>query len=90
MLGALEYFYEEPTTYEAPEPEVVEVTEPTPEPVDVITDAQRQLDEVNKRLDEEETRLLGDKTELQKQYDSEVAAIEARLEKIRETRMSFQ
>ena len=53
--------------------------------VDALSQAQAQLDAANLILDEEESKLLGEIEELQKQE----AEKEARLEQIRETRTSF-
>lgn len=72
-----------PVTYENPNQEVSSTS--TPETaqeavqVDVIDEMQRELDRINAELDAEEQRLLEERDN-----------IDARLDRIRETRMSFQ
>jgi uncharacterized protein HemX len=60
------------------ENEVVEVT-PTEEELDVIDKAQKELERINQELDIKETELL----EQREQIDAE-------LERLRQTRVSFQ
>jgi hypothetical protein len=67
------------TEYVAPvENEVVEVT-PTVEELDVIEKARQELERINKELDIKETELLEQRKE-----------IDAELERLRQTRVSFQ
>ena len=75
---AYSYLHVEEVSYVQPVEEVEEevIIE---EPKDVIKKAQEELDRINKELDAEERSLLAQK-----------AAIDARLESILETRMSFQ
>lgn len=65
---------QEPVEYIAPAAPAVE----EPEPVDNVSEAQKQLDEAKRLLAEEEEKLL-----------AEIATKEARLEEIREVRLSF-
>lgn len=63
-------------TYERPITEEVPVVV---EEIDIVDKARQDLERINNELDFEETRLL-----------EERAQIDARLEEIRETRVSFQ
>lgn len=59
--------------------EVVASSTPAVESRDVVEEARQQLERINQELDAEETILM-----------DEIKQRESRLEKIRETRMSFQ
>lgn len=79
MAVALAFRNSEPVTYVK---EQVEVQEPQPEEIveeDTIEKARQELERINAELDAEEQKLL-----------DEIKEREVRIEKIRETRMSFQ
>ena len=58
--------------------------------VDVIDSANTELERINTELDQEETRLLEKKASNKADFESKQLELENRLEKIRETRTSFQ
>ena len=68
--------------------------EPTVEavvtPTDVIDEARKELERINAELDKEETQLLEDIKVIEAEAQAKVADKKTRLEKIRETRSSFQ
>ena len=57
--------------------------------VDVVEQAKTELDRINAELDAEETRLLEEKAQVEAKAAADVAELESRLEKIRDTRTSF-
>lgn len=76
-VGVAAYFqFNSDVTYIAPE----RVATSTPEVIELdnVSEAQKQLNEAKKLLDEEETKIL-----------AEIADRETRLEEIREVRLSF-
>ena len=58
--------------------------------VDVIDSANTELERINTELDQEETRLLEKKASNKADFEEKQLELENRLEKIRETRTSFQ
>ena len=58
--------------------------------VDVIDSANTELERINTELDQEETRLLEKKASNKSDFEEKQLELENRLEKIRETRTSFQ
>lgn len=60
------------------------------EEVDVIDSAQAELDRINAELDQEETKLLGEIEQIEADAQARIDAKKARIEKIQETRTSFQ
>ena len=58
--------------------------------VDVIDSANTELERINTELDQEETRLLEKKASNKADFEEKQLELENRLEKIRETRASFQ
>ena len=70
--------------------EVEEVIEEVVQEVDVIDSANTELERINTELDQEETRLLEKKANNKADFESKQLELENRLEKIRETRTSFQ
>ena len=58
--------------------------------VDVIDSANTELERINTELDQEETRLLEKKANNKADFEEKQLELENRLEKIRETRTSFQ
>ena len=68
--------------------------EPTVEavviPTDVIDEARKELERINKELDKEETQLLEDIKVIEAEAQAKVADKKTRLERIRETRGFFQ
>ena len=68
-----------------------EVIEEVPaQKVDIIDEAKAELERINLELDEEETRLLDEKSKNQTEFDEKQLELETKLEQIRETRTSFQ
>ena len=57
---------------------------------DVIDSANTELERINTELDQEETRLLEKKASNKADFEEKQLELENRLEKIRETRTSFQ
>ena len=57
--------------------------------VDVIEAAKAELDRINNELDLEERKLIDQQALLDAEYASKTKAVTARLDEIRETRMSF-
>jgi len=70
--------------------EVEEVIEEVVQEVDVIDSANTELERINTELDQEETRLLEKKANNKADFEEKQLELENRLEKIRETRTSFQ
>ena len=89
VLGAIAFFFPNVTEVtnirEYVEEEAVEVT-----PLDIIDKANEELARINAELDGEETRLLEDIKAIEAEAQAKVVEKKARLEKIRETRSSFQ
>jgi hypothetical protein len=59
-------------------------------PTDVIDEARKELERINKELDKEETQLLEDIKVIEAEAQAKVADKKTRLERIRETRGFFQ
>lgn len=57
--------------------------------VDVVESAKAELERINIQLDEEEVKLLEQKTAIEAEKAAQLSEIEERLEQIRETRTSF-
>lgn len=70
-------------------PAVATSTEVTVER-DLIDEAKAELERINAELDAEEMRLLEEKAAIEAEAAAKLDAVEARLEQIRETRVSFQ
>ena len=67
-----------------------EVVQEVVQEVDVIDSANTELERINTELDQEETRLLEKKASNKSDFEEKQLELENRLEKIRETRTSFQ
>jgi len=67
-----------------------EVVQEVVQEVDVIDSANTELERINTELDQEETRLLEKKASNKADFEEKQLELENRLEKIRETRTSFQ
>ena len=70
--------------------EVDKIDKEVVQEVDVIDSANTELERINTELDQEETRLLEKKASNKSDFEEKQLELENRLEKIRETRTSFQ
>ena len=81
--GSVEYVAPDRGETATGTPEVIEE-------VDKLDALSEQLEQINHELDQEEVLILEEKAKLKAEYEARDAEFEARLERIRETRVSFQ